>query len=262
MLNSRRLLPTVVTAGAAARRARRGIVPPFAQAVVVGLSPAVLLQSTMAAAVATELGVRAMAEGKSADELRILWAEAYEAWVAPPGVGGCDGGVLYLMPEPSQEAACQNHLDQRAAGWLSDVHKKIGPGGRVLALTAFNPMGEDHPHDRNVRENDKLAADIESLCAAGGCTSWRSFGFAEDWHEKGFCVFAAEGGDGVEENVVALARKYKQGAIYRFYLSSDCDPPKLMRATVPAMLSETEAAVALVPTSRPPWPHADPDWAP
>merc|ERR1712037_638789 len=101
-------------------------------------------------------------------------------------------------------------------------------------------MGEDKPHSENVRQNLLLQQDIEQLCAETGGVWWRSFGFASDWHEKGFTVAAPR------ELVVDLARKYKQGAVYCFVArtlaesgAARCGAP-FIRQTVPALLAETE----------------------
>mmetsp|Transcript_44349 Transcript_44349/g.118793 ORF Transcript_44349/g.118793 Transcript_44349/m.118793 type:complete len:126 (-) Transcript_44349:315-692(-) len=123
-------------------------------------------------------------------------------------------------------------------------------------------MGEGRPHAENARQNSLLRQDIEQLCLETGGVWWHSFGFATDWHEKGFTVAAPR------EKVIDLARKYKQGAVYRFVAhigSEDCMArlsPPFVRQTVPVLVSDTEADVLVEPTRRPDFEQADPHWEP
>lgn len=62
--------------------------------------------------------------------------------------------------------------------------------------------------------------------------------------------------------MVDLAKKYNQGAVFRFYRSGNgCSAP-FMRATVSASLPDTEADIPMVVTDRPGIDRADPQWAP
>jgi hypothetical protein len=111
--------------------------------------------------------------------------------------------------------------------------------GVVFCLTAHNPMGDDVPHDENVRANAALERDIVRLYGHGGgrgkdddggnddggavplLSWWRSFGFheREGWREDGYALaFAADErrDDASVAAVLDLARKYRQAAIYKF----------------------------------------------
>lgn len=198
-----------------------------------------------------------MAEGPSSDSLQALWASAYEGWVSPPGSGADD--VVYLAPI----GGASDGLGAAAgASWIERTLVLADEHGGLYGLTAFNPAGQDRPHKENMAQNLLLEAEIEQLCAATGGSScwWRSFGFAADWHEKGFTVAARQ------EDVVSLAKKYGQGAVYRFYRTpTSADAARVapfMRETVPALLPDTEADVPVAPSPRPGLERADAKWAP
>mmetsp|Transcript_66040 Transcript_66040/g.123174 ORF Transcript_66040/g.123174 Transcript_66040/m.123174 type:complete len:291 (+) Transcript_66040:49-921(+) len=200
--------------------------------------------------------------GPDAERLGTLWAEAYEGWVSPPG-SSADGSSATVYLAPLEGASTGDSDGQCAANWAPWVEAALDIAdsqGGLFALTAFNPMGQEKPHDENIAKNAELEADIKALCAEHpGSVWWRSFGFCEDWHEKGFTIAAPEA------KVVALAKKYNQGAVYKFSRNSDtsaCAAP-IMRATVPALLADTEADVPLVPVSKPVGlERADPAWTP
>jgi len=193
--------------------------------------------------------------GPDAEQLKECWAEAYEAWIAPPGT--TSGEVLYFRPAAGVEECGAPSPSIEEAVALGERH------GGLFGLTAFNPMGQDQPHEVNMERSSQLQAEIEALCKASGGIWWRSFGFDKDWHEKGFTVA------GPEAEVVALARKYRQGAVYRFSRASQNSDgasgvcrTAMLRSTVPVLLEDTDADVLLAQTSRPAIEQADPLWVP
>jgi len=192
------------------------------------------------------------------ERLGALWAEAYEGWVAPPG--SSESGAVYLAPwDAGSPAGSDGQCLASSAPWVEEILKLADTHGGVFGLTAFNPLGQDKPHEENLAKNAELEKEIKTLCdSTPGSVWWRSFGFATDWHEKGFTVAAPEA------KVVELAKKYNQGAVYRFYRNSNtsaCAAP-IMRATVPALMTDTEADVPMVPVTKPGFDRADPTWAP
>jgi len=192
--------------------------------------------------------------GANAEQLQQLWANSYEGWISPPGV---PGQVVYLEPfNPTAEIAAESS----PRPWVEDVLQLADVHGGVFGLTAYNPMGVDKPHSENVASNARLEAEIRELCSVDGRRWWHSFGFASDWHEKGFSVAAPE------DDVLTLAKKYGQGAVYRFSRPARSEGvagvAPFVRSTVPALLPETDADVLMVPSSRPPVDRADPLWVP
>lgn len=211
----------------------------------------------MAAPLATE--AVAPAQAIDAKALGALWASAYEGWVSPAGASQDE--VVYLTPAQGiAETISLASAEQCSASWSPWVEaclKLADQHGGLFGITAFNPMGQDKPHKENLEKNLELEKDVKQLCADTGGTWWRSFGFAGDWHEKGFTVA------GPQDRIVELAKKYNQGAVFRFYRfssSSGCKTP-FMRTTVPAALPDTEADVPMEPCSRPEIKRADPQWA-
>lgn len=194
------------------------------------------------------------AKAPTSESLQALWASAYDGWISPPGSSA--GAVVYLKPlvggSESSEAAT-------SGAWIDESLSLADYYGGLYALTAFNPMGQDKPHDVNMAQNQLLTQDVAQLCAATGGRScyWRSFGFAADWHERGFTVAAKQ------EDVIALAKKYGQGAIYRFYRPATAQRvATFMRATVPVLVADTEADVACVACAKPALERANPTWQP
>lgn len=191
-----------------------------------------------------------------AKALQELWASAYEGWIGPPGIEVAKQ-VVYLTPAATQNFSSNSGNGFQGA-WVEATLDLADHHGGVFGITAFNPMGQDKPHSENIANNAMLEKEIQELCKKTSGTWWPSFGFAKDWHEKGFTVAAPQ------DDLVALAKKYKQGAIYRFSRapSTDQSTAPILRSTVPALLSETEADVLMVPCQRPQLERADPMWKP
>eukprot|EP00747_Dinoflagellata_sp_TGD_P168364 gnl/TRDRNA2_/TRDRNA2_194572_c0_seq1.p1 gnl/TRDRNA2_/TRDRNA2_194572_c0~~gnl/TRDRNA2_/TRDRNA2_194572_c0_seq1.p1 ORF type:complete len:203 (+),score=42.45 gnl/TRDRNA2_/TRDRNA2_194572_c0_seq1:70-678(+) len=182
--------------------------------------------------------------------LQELWAGACDAWVAPPGTKE----VVYLCPVDQLNAP---QATEPWPAWI-DTTLRLADSPGLFALTAYNPLGQELPQSVNCEQNAQLQKEIEEL-NEGGASWWHSFGFAADWHEKGFCVAADL------DLVVALARKYRQGAIYRFQRvpadgGSEGPAAAFTRSTVPVCLEDTEADVLIAPCARPPYETASPDW--
>lgn len=187
--------------------------------------------------------------GPGNEALKELWASAYEGWVEPPGAQARE--AVYLSP---QAVDVKDAAD--APDWVEKTLEVAEQFDGVFGITAFNPMGQDRSHTENMEQNSLLESDIKQLCDEIGGRWWRSFGFATDWHEKGFTVAAPQ------NRVVELAVKFKQGAIYRFYRAPPGSGMPFMRATVPACLPDTEADVPVGPCLRPEFARAEATWAP
>lgn len=198
----------------------------------------------------------AAAQGPGNDELRDLWATSFEGWVGPPGA---ESQVVYLKPVDEGEAAAEEgEVQSPEFASLEPALELADQWGGVFGVTAFNPMGQDREHGENMAKNELLKAEIESLCARVDGRWWPSFGFAGDWHEKGFTVAAPQ------DEVIKLAKDFGQGAVFRFYRAapSAARGAPVMRETVPALIADTEADVPMVPAARPAISRADPEWAP
>lgn len=183
--------------------------------------------------------------------LQHLWASAYDSWIQPPGAKLDE--VVYLSP-----STVTGFTENSQSPWMEAVLLLADQHGGIFGLTAFNPMGRDEPHSINLKRNALMEADLKKLCAETGGIWWPSFGFSRDWHEKGFSVAAPE------DRVIELARKYRQGAIYRFRrpTSDFKDDTEIVRSTIPVGVPDTEADVPVRQCKRPSLEQADPSWAP
>jgi len=198
----------------------------------------------------------------SSSALQDLWANAFDAWISPVGMAE-PHQVVYMRP--IDHATASSSSPQHWPTWVTETLKLAEPdlnsaqGERGLfALTATDPLGVCQPPDENQKRNLLLERDLQELCAApsSGLTWWHGFGFAADYHEKGFIV-AAE-----VSSVLELARKYEQGAVYRYRKAPPGSAACFLRETVPVCIPEVEASILVAPCERPPTDTADPAWTP
>jgi len=120
------------------------------------------------------------------------------------------------------------------------------PGEVGFALTAFNPA---HPHfpqhpstSQNIAMNSKLYTELKTLFSQTGIAVTSSYGFGEGgWREDGYVVSCKRDRETEAEKIVLnLARKYGQGAVYKYTLKSDT---VLVRHTIPAFESFDDTRV-------------------
>jgi hypothetical protein len=129
----------------------------------------------------------------------------------------------------------------------------------LFALTAHNPLGITTDSAGNQVANDKLRTDLAALKTATA-GQWNAFGFASNWREDGFVVgfspaYAADG----QREIVDLAAKYQQGAIYKYEREKGReDSNSLLRSTVPVQMTEIASDVAIEPCMKPSLPQAEP----
>ena len=172
-------------------------------------------------------------------ELRQLWATSYDGWIDAPGARE---STIYLRP-------AKNDADVRSARTAGDV-PPIARTQYLFAVTAHNPMGVETLAERNRRANDALLEDLKRIPNA--TATWESFGFSAEWREDGY-VCAFEDGEEGRETMVAIAKKYAQGAIYA-YEAHDEFPWALRRRTVSAAMSDAvDADVIVVRCEEPPF---------
>jgi hypothetical protein len=172
-------------------------------------------------------------------ELRELWATSYDGWIDAPGAGE---PTIYFRP-------AKNDADVKSARTFGEV-PPIARTQYLFAVTAHNPMGVEMLAERNRRANDALLEDLKRIPNA--TATWESFGFSAEWREDGY-VCAFEDGEEGRETMVAIAKKYAQGAIYA-YEAHDEFPWALRRRTVSAAMSDAvDADVIVVRCEEPPF---------
>ncbi|CAL1141631.1 unnamed protein product [Cladocopium goreaui] len=185
--------------------------------------------------------------------LQQIWADAFDAWIGPFGVGCC----IYMAPVEVTKG--QTDAAPVPRTWMERwPNDELG----VFSLTATDPMGEKQSPEANAAGLAELERELQELCGGAASQSgqingsgrnfWKSFGFniKEGWREDGFTVVAEAA------EVIRLARKYRQGAIYSFELSEGAS---IRRRTVPVCLPDTEADVVSAPCKTPDSVLADPN---
>ena len=176
--------------------------------------------------------------------LKDLWAGAFDAWIDCPGFAG--EKVAYMRP-----VAKNNLLEKDDDDDDDDASGKTGfptwlKTRQIFALTACNPYGKEVEEWQNARANEKLKVKLRELAdkREEDVQFWRSFGFslADDWREDGFAVAFSESDATAEKDVVALAKQFEQGAIYRYRW---IDEKRMERKTVGALMMDTEETVVV-----------------
>jgi len=177
-------------------------------------------------------------------ELQTLWAEAYDAWKDVPGHST---PTVYFCPEAASSVPPEG---------LADI-PKVAVGSVIYALTSWNPMGQPAPMEANQATYKQLSHDLKALNPRHVMPS---FGFnATGYRENGFCVVFDETDlPQAKDEILAVAAQYGQGAIYEFRFVAN-DPKRLLRRTVPVLIPDVEADVAVVVCPRPSVAFADPD---
>ncbi|CAE7221842.1 unnamed protein product [Symbiodinium natans] len=109
-------------------------------------------------------------------------------------------------------------------------------------------MGQQQSEEANAKAMEELSTELMRMLvnSEGPLREcWRSFGFnvKEGWREDGFTIIAEEA------YAVALARRFRQGAIFQFQHV----PGKaaFQRTTVPVLLQNTDAAVLVAICEKP-----------
>lgn len=162
----------------------------------------------------------ALAASPADSALGSLWATALDGMIGVPASEHLSlDGVLYLAPAPA-DAPPPPRTD-----W-----PRLFAKGAVFSFTAHNPMGVDAPAEWNRKANEALEKDIREMHNAPRAW-WHSFGFnaGEGWREDGFSLaFAREERVFARRNVLQLAHKYRQAAIYAYTVQDG----QLVRETV------------------------------
>ncbi|KAJ3143911.1 hypothetical protein HK101_002954 [Irineochytrium annulatum] len=152
------------------------------------------------------------------------WTGARECWTLPNPVVPT---AFILVPK---SVLANNLVPARLPPYL--------PSTGLFGLTAANPMGVTFATEENVERNKGMEADLRDAVAAYGKNGgvWPSFAFDEDgYKEDGFLVACAK------EEVLALARKHGQGAVFRYEVVDE-DRGRVRRWTVPALMKREETS--------------------
>lgn len=176
----------------------------------------------------------------SEKDLHDLWASGYEGWIDAPGEAK---GTIFFRPHKQGLSSSPGNKD------LPKLFKE-NKDAVLFSLTAYNPLGVQLAKHENLSRNQQLAQDLQQM-EPQPLYKWRSFGFSKDWREDGFTMaFSAGYAQTAQVKVVDMAKQFKQGGIYKFFLQDG----KLMRETIPAAFTSNTVAetVTLVRADKPP----------
>lgn len=126
--------------------------------------------------------------------------------------------------------------DSESIESFGNAIEKYFPYDVAFAMTAFDPPGVERTREENAEENDRLWH--EDLANVDFKEAWRGFGvdLEEKWREDGFVLsFDDSRRDEARAEIIAIARKYQQGAIYEY---TKTDRGALRRKTVGAVFSD------------------------
>jgi hypothetical protein len=235
-----------------------------------------MLISLMASTTSTTTTISNNEEKGHEATMQKIWAEAYEAWVNVPG---SSDRVLYFKPV----AATSSSSSFRTSSLLSIP--EIVQQSVLFGITAWDPMGvvEVDPNV-NAAANEKMELVLKSMMTNTVSSSptttttpspprcsiyWHGYGLSSDGgggggrKEAGFIVaFPKEDCimlEQAEAAMVALAKEFNQGAIYRFeYIIKEHGEEEeqgsmlLRRKTISAAMSNSvEAQVVIVRCEKP-----------
>ena len=176
---------------------------------------------------------------KTAQDLQIQWAGGRDVW---PQVPHQDGFI-------SMQTKVKDHSSSSSSG-SSYEWPEIVRESTLFGFGAYYPRGQTLPNEMNEKQHALLRNDIEnSLMPYSDMTKyWEAASIWQDGSsEQGFILaFREQENEGLELSI-ALARKYNQGAIYRFRLEQekegDRTSSRLMRDTIPVLDEGTEGRV-------------------
>jgi hypothetical protein len=173
---------------------------------------------------------------KTAQELKIQWAGGRDVWPKVP----VDEGFMSIQTKVRDPTLNASAAD-RGRDWPTIVKEST-----MYGFGAYNPRGQVLSNDVNVEQHNLLQNDIEySMANYPGSVAqyWEAASIWEDGSsEKGFILAFREKKDEGLALSIDLARRYNQGAIYRFKMEDD----RLMRDTIAVLDDGTEARVEVV----------------
>lgn len=137
-----------------------------------------------------------------------MTAISFDAWLCLPGLP--IDSIFYARPS-SHAAPGSAPSDDDGFDLPSSVLGKV-----LFSITAHNPRGVNRDDETNRISNIWLRNDLDTtLVNPSPLFICPSFGFSADWREDGFLVaFEIEQLDAARDQLLRLATKYDQGAIY------------------------------------------------
>ncbi len=186
------------------------------------------------------------ASAKTAQELQIQWAGGRDVWPRVPIIGGEGEGqgqfVSIQTKVKGEHPAATTTATIDIMEWPDIVKQST-----MFGFGAYNPRGQTLPDDINIQQHALLRNDLEQSISPP-VIFWESAAIWEDgsW-ERGFMVAFPKSNNEQEgqELCVNLAKKYNQGAIYKYVMEEEetNGALHLMRDTVAVLDEGTDARV-------------------
>lgn len=248
---ARRFAPSLLFQRRFACMSTRRSVCPISQTLVLFLFASLLLLQLLSDKKSFTIGalstdpnskVSAATTMKSAQELQQQWAGGRDVWPNVPIGNNSFMSIQSKVKEESSSSTCVAEDSQNnRPEWPAIVKEST-----LFGFGAYNPRGKNLSHEINERQHVLLNKDIESSLTDNNYNAiyWEAASIWDDGClEKGFILSfsKAEEEEGLKLSV-DLARKYDQGAIYRFHME---DGNRLMRETIAVLDEGTEAKVEI-----------------
>jgi hypothetical protein len=94
----------------------------------------------------------------------------------------------------------------------------------VFGFGAWNPQGSHMTLEWNMAADARLEQELQRLSAPAPAARWRGFcfSFEENYRENGHLVaFAKADAAAGRQTILALGRKFNQGAVYEYVVGDD-----------------------------------------
>jgi len=187
----------------------------------------------------TSLAKEKSSSMKSAQDLQIQWAGGRDVW---PRVPTENGFVSIQTKVQDDEDDDSSNVAGSTSDWPTIVKEST-----LFGFGAYNPRGQTLPDDINRKQHALLKHDIEESLEKYPqfvAQFWEGSSIWEDSSsEKGFILAFREEKERGLQLSINLARRYNQGAIYKFTMEED---GRLMRDTVAVLDKGTDAKVEVV----------------
>ena len=172
---------------------------------------------------------------KSTEDLKVQWAGGRDVWPKVP-----IGSNEFIHVQTKVRTANDDD-DDSSNDWPEIVKQST-----LFGFGAYNPRGQTFPNDVNEKQHALLKKDIETSMIDYSDVGkfWEGASIWEDGSsEKGFILAFRESHANEGLNLsVNLARKYDQGAIYKFEMENN----RLMRDTIAVLDDGTDAKVEVI----------------
>jgi hypothetical protein len=184
---------------------------------------------------------------RAEEELKQVWAEAYDAYMDVPG----EKGAIYSKPIHVLPCASTGPSPAWSSSAYMRYPESVTSSTRLYCLTAWNPMGVEKPLEENKLAHSEFTRKMKNRVEEMGFPEddvWMrySFGFSSIWREPGLVIACKSENACLQIKclVLEMARAFEQGAVYEY--APQEDPKMLLRKTLPVLSSAAVEADVMV----------------